>query len=162
MKCSDSYLHSPELWCRCSFSLMLVFKWYNSVATEMIRGICQMMILNRTSMSLRDLSHQTPTWTRSVGSDFLWWRRMLYCTVTSMTRTKRCHRSAGGALPLMVRPLPHLKTRCYNCEDSELLQMWRLCIFKMSAAVWCVCVCVCVWAAVWYWCSLCFPCTRQA
>lgn len=99
----------------------------------MTRGICRVTILNWTCMSQRDLSHQTPTWTRSVGGDFLWWRKMPYCTVTSMTRTKRCHRSAGGALPPMVRPRPCLKTRGCNRErlEPKALWMWRLYALEM-------------------------------
>ncbi len=124
----------------------------------MTREIYRVTNLKRTSMSPRDLSHQTPTWTRSVGGDFLWWRKMLYCTVTSTTRTKRCHRSAGGALPPMVRSRPRLKTCCCNRESRELkaLRMWRrydLELFLRRLQLFDVCVCV--WGQL---CNIDVPC----
>lgn len=69
----------------------------------MRRGICRVKILSRTSMWWRDRSHQTHTWTRSVGGDFLWWRKIPSCTVMSTTKTKRWHHTAGKAHPPMVR-----------------------------------------------------------
>lgn len=107
----------------------------------MIRETCQVKTLSQTSSSLRDLSHQTPTWTRNVGSTFLWWRRMLYCTVTSTTRTKGCHRCAGGARPPMVRRRPRAVIATREPRGRECEAGWLSCLQLFR-------VCVCVWAAV--------------
>lgn len=131
----------------------------------MTREVCRMMILNQMSMSQRDLSHQTPTWIRSVEGDFLWWRRILYCTVTSTTRTKRVHQSAGGARPPTVRPLPH--PRIHRCnrgsQEFKAVQMWRL---NVSRCFWFVCVCMCVCLCVGAGCVILPfpvpPCSREA
>lgn len=88
-------------------------------SAETTREISRVMIHSRTSMSLRDQSHQTPTWTRSVAADFLWWRKTPYCTVTSTIRTKKSHQSVGGALPPMVRPRSCLKVCVCMCVCGQ-------------------------------------------
>lgn len=112
--------HNIRIFCKYSFSqLSSSFAAAADLllchSTETTREICQMMIRSRTFMSLRGRSHQTPTWTRNVEDDSHWWRKTPYSTVMSMTRTKRCHQSAGEALPPMVRPLPRLKVCVRVC-----------------------------------------------
>lgn len=94
-----------------------------SATTEMTKETCQVIILSRMCMLPRDLSHQTPTWIRNAGDHSLWWRKTPYCTATSTTRTRRCHRSAEGAPPPMVRSQP--RPRWWESEWQVVPLAWR-------------------------------------
>lgn len=121
MEFIDSAYHQPHQTENTAVFVQIFtdIKYTSCFSAETTREICRVMIHSRTSMSLRDQNHQTPTWTRSVGADFLWWRKTPYCTVMSMIRTKKSHQSVGEALPPMVRPQSCLKVGVCMCVCGQ-------------------------------------------